>query len=120
MKFASQQHRCALWSALATSCYRSCNVVPVDEVKAIRARGRLRRAQRCRGGRDRNNWHGVWQLEQFPFRADCMAAATSAIDFLKHIDRALDRLDFEAMRAAQTRQDAVAALNLARTALFGA
>ena len=68
----------------------------------------------------RNNWDGVWQLDQFPFREDCVAAATSAIDFLKHIDRALDRLDFDAMRDAQARQDAVTALNLARAALFGA
>ncbi len=66
----------------------------------------------------RNKWEGVWQLDQFPFREDCVGAATSAIDFLKHIERALDRLDIEAMKAAQARQDAVTALNLARSALF--
>ena len=67
----------------------------------------------------KNNWEGVWQLDQFPFREDCVETAKTAIDFLKHIERALDRLDMEAMRAAQARQDAVAALKLARCALFG-
>lgn len=66
----------------------------------------------------KNRWEGVWQLDQFPFREDCVGAAKSAIGFLKHIEGALDRLDFEAMRAAQARQDAVAALDLARAALF--
>lgn len=66
----------------------------------------------------KNNWEGVWQLDQFPFREDSVAAANSAIGFLKAVERALDKLDFEAMQAAQDRQDAVAALNLARAALF--
>jgi xylose isomerase len=66
----------------------------------------------------RNNWEGVWQLDQFPFREDCVGAAKSAIAFLKQIDQALDRLDWEGMKAAQARQDAVAATNLARQALF--
>jgi xylose isomerase len=66
----------------------------------------------------KNKWEGVWQLDQFPFREDCVGAAKSAIGFLKHIEGALDRLDFDAMRAAQARQDAVAALDLARAALF--
>ncbi|MBV8238490.1 MAG: hypothetical protein JO221_06940 [Sphingomonas sp.] len=54
-----------------------------------------------------------------PFREDRVAAANSAIGFLKRIEAALDRLDVEALRAAQARQDAVEALNLARKALFG-
>lgn len=66
----------------------------------------------------KNGWEGVWQLDQFPFREDSVAAANSAIGFLKAVERALDTLDFEAMQAAQDRQDAVAALNLARAALF--
>jgi len=66
----------------------------------------------------KNKWEGVWQLDQFPFREDSVAAANSAIGFLKVIERALDKLDFEAMQAAQDRQDAVAALDLARRALF--
>jgi len=66
----------------------------------------------------KNGWEGVWQLDQFPFREDCVAAANSAIGFLKGIERALDKLDFAAIQDAQDRQDAVTALNLARGALF--
>lgn len=66
----------------------------------------------------KNNWEGVWQLDQFPFREDSVAAANSAIDFLKGVERALDKLDFEAMQEAQSRHDAVTALGLARNALF--
>ncbi|NQE63047.1 sugar phosphate isomerase/epimerase [Caulobacter sp. RHG1] len=66
----------------------------------------------------KNNWDGVWQLDQFPFRENSVDAAKLAIDFLKVIDRALDKLDFEAMQAAQDRQDALEAQRLARAALF--
>jgi xylose isomerase len=66
----------------------------------------------------KNDWRGVWQLDQFPFRENAVEAANSAIDFLKAIERALDKLDFDAMRAAQERHDAVTALRLAREALF--
>lgn len=67
----------------------------------------------------KNGWDGVWQLDQFPFREDCVEAATMAIDFLKRVDRGLERLDVKALREAQARQDAMAALKLARDALFG-
>jgi len=66
----------------------------------------------------KNKWEGVWQLDQFPFREDSVEAADSAIDFLKACDRALEKLDFEAMRKAQEAHDAMAALKLAREALF--
>jgi xylose isomerase len=66
----------------------------------------------------KNKWEGVWQLDQFPFREDSVKAANSAIGFLKAVERALDKLDFEAMQAAQDRHDAVEALRLAREALF--
>jgi xylose isomerase len=67
----------------------------------------------------KNNWVGVWQLDQFPFREDSVTAANAAIDFLKNIERALDRLDFAAMQKAQDQHDAMTALSLARRALFG-
>lgn len=67
----------------------------------------------------KNEWSGVWQLDQFPFREDCVEAATLAIDFLKRVDRGLGRLDIQALRAAQERQDAMTALRLAQEALFG-
>ena len=66
----------------------------------------------------KNNWEGVWQLDQFPFREDCVDAAKSAISFLKHLEGSLDRLDWEAMKKAQSNQDAVAAINLAKAALY--
>jgi xylose isomerase len=67
----------------------------------------------------KNKWEGVWQLDQFPFREDCVEAANLAIDFLKNVERGLDRLDYAAMKRAQERQDAMAASRLARDALFG-
>jgi xylose isomerase len=67
----------------------------------------------------KNNWEGVWQLDQFPFREDCVEAATLAIDFLKGIEAALDRLDIAGLKAAQARQDAMAAQRIAREALMG-
>mgnify|MGYP000104819139 CR=1 FL=1 len=67
----------------------------------------------------KNNWEGVWQLDQFPFRDDHVEAAKMAIEFLKRIDRGLDKLDFSAMAEAQSRHDAITAGRLAREALFG-
>ena len=67
----------------------------------------------------KNNWEGVWQLDQFPFRDDHVEAAKMAIEFLKRVDKGLDRLDFAAMAEAQSRHDAITAGRLAREALFG-
>jgi len=68
----------------------------------------------------KNNWNGVWQLDQFPFREDSVETANHAIDFLKAVDRGLDALDVEALKAAQAKHDAIAALRIAQKALFGA
>lgn len=68
----------------------------------------------------KNKWDGVWQLDQFPFREDSVAAADHAIDFLKAVDRGLDALDIEGLRNAQENHDALTALRLAQKALFGA
>lgn len=68
----------------------------------------------------RNGWEGVWQLDQFPFREDSVTAARAAIQFLKRAERGLDRLDLDALAAAQQRHDAMAALELAQRALYGA
>jgi xylose isomerase len=67
----------------------------------------------------KNKWEGVWQLDQFPFREDCIEAANLAIDFLKRVEKGLDRLDYSALADAQRRQDAMAASRIAREALFG-
>ena len=66
----------------------------------------------------KNGWEGVWQLDQFPFREDSVQAANHAIDFLKAADRALGKLDFAAVQAAQDNHDALTALGLAQLALF--
>lgn len=66
----------------------------------------------------KNNWEGVWQLDQFPFREDTVETAAAAIRFLKHIHRSLDRLDVEALNAAQARQDAIAAHRIVQDALY--
>jgi xylose isomerase len=66
----------------------------------------------------KNDWHGVWQLDQFPFREDSIEAANAAIDFLKLTERALGRLDIAGVREAQANHDALTALKLAQNALF--
>jgi len=66
----------------------------------------------------KNNWEGVWQLDQFPFRENQVQAANHAIDFLKAAGRGLDKLDFAAMQEAQNNHDALTALALAQKALF--
>ena len=55
----------------------------------------------------RNNWQGVWQLDQFPFREDSVVAAQQAIRFLKALHGALDSLDEDALAAAQAAHDAL-------------
>ena len=67
---------------------------------------------------EKNDWHGVWQLDQFPFREDSVQAADQAIDFLKAIQRALNKLDVEGVREAQANHDALTALRLVQQALF--
>ncbi len=68
----------------------------------------------------KNNWQGVWQLDQFPFREDSIEMANHAIDFLKSVDKALDDIDMKALAEAQSRHDAMKALKIAQKALFGA
>lgn len=65
-----------------------------------------------------NGWEGVWQLDQFPFREDTVEAARLSIRFLKAIYRALEALDIAGLRAAQERQDALAAQRLVQDALM--
>ncbi|AQP48132.1 xylose isomerase [Tessaracoccus aquimaris] len=65
-----------------------------------------------------NNWDGVWQLDQFPFREDTVETARTSIRFLKAIDRALDELDYETLRGAQSRQDAITAQRVVQDALL--
>ncbi len=66
----------------------------------------------------KNNWQGVWQLDQFPFREDSVEMANQSIDFLKAIDKALDELDFKALQEAQANHDALTAMKIAQKALY--
>ena len=66
----------------------------------------------------KNNWEGVWQLDQFPFREESVENAKLSIRFLKAVHRALQVLDEEALAAAQSRQDALGALRVVQNALF--
>jgi xylose isomerase len=68
----------------------------------------------------RNNWQGVWQLDQFPFREDSVEAARQAIRFLKAVHRALGTLDERALVAAQADHDALAAQRIVQRALLSA
>jgi len=65
-------------------------------------------------------WNGVWQLDQFPFREDHVEAARVGIEVMRTIWRALQLLDVKALTEAQSRQDALAAQRIARTALLNA
>lgn len=65
-----------------------------------------------------NNWEGVWQLDQFPFREDSIETARASIRFLKAVHRALDELDYEGLAAAQERQDAITANKLVQDVLL--
>ncbi len=65
-----------------------------------------------------NNWDGVWQLDQFPFREDHVEAANLSIRFLKHIYRALDKLDIAALQQAQAEQNPLKAQKLVQNALL--
>ncbi|KHT29821.1 sugar phosphate isomerase/epimerase family protein [Pectobacterium carotovorum] len=65
-----------------------------------------------------NNWQGVWQLDQFPFRENHVEAAQLSIRFLKHIYRALDKLDIPALQAAQEEQNPLQAQRIVQDALL--
>ncbi|WP_224552496.1 sugar phosphate isomerase/epimerase family protein [Pectobacterium versatile] len=65
-----------------------------------------------------NNWQGVWQLDQFPFRENHIEAAQLSIRFLKHIYRALDKLDIPALQAAQEAQNPLQAQRIVQDALL--
>lgn len=57
-------------------------------------------------------WDEVILLDQFPFREDPVAAAQASIRTLKRIETLLDRLDVDALEAAQQAQDALAAQSI--------
>jgi xylose isomerase len=68
----------------------------------------------------RNDWDGVWQLDQFPFRENTADAARAGIEVMKTMWRACALIDDDALRAAQEAQDALAAQRVIRRALLAA
>jgi xylose isomerase len=64
-------------------------------------------------------WEQPILLDQFPFREDPVEAARNSIQTMRQIDAALDRLDFDALQEAQSRQDALAAQRLVLDLLLG-
>jgi xylose isomerase len=64
-------------------------------------------------------WDEVLLLDQFPFREDPVAAARESIRTVRQLDALLDRLDLDALRAVQDRQDALAAQRLVLDLLLG-
>jgi xylose isomerase len=66
-----------------------------------------------------NQWKGVWQLDQFPFREDAVEAARAGVQTMRAIWRALQVVDMEGLADAQARQDALAARRIALRAFGG-
>ena len=64
-------------------------------------------------------WDQPILLDQFPFREDPVGAATLSIKAIEGMERMLDRIDADALRDAQERQDALAAQRLVQDLLLG-
>jgi xylose isomerase len=64
-------------------------------------------------------WDQPILLDQFPVREDPVEAARASLDTIRAIDRALDRLDLDALTEAQERQDALAAQRRVMELLLG-
>ncbi|MFW5709574.1 MAG: sugar phosphate isomerase/epimerase family protein [Chloroflexota bacterium] len=58
------------------------------------------------------DWQGPILLDQFPFREDPVKAASQSIATIRKLDAMLDKIDMNALRAAQNAQDALAAQQL--------
>jgi xylose isomerase len=58
------------------------------------------------------DWQGPILLDQFPFREDPVKAAQQSIETIRKLDAMLDRIDMDALQAAQQDQDALAAQKL--------
>lgn len=65
-----------------------------------------------------NNWQGVWQLHHFRLHEDNVEAADLLINFLKHIYRALDKLDIAASQTAQAEQNPLREQRIIQNALL--
>ena len=66
----------------------------------------------------RIKWEAPILLDQFPFREDPVTAARASIRTVRALDRLLDRVDLNQLRAAQDAQDALAAQRLIQDLLL--
>jgi xylose isomerase len=64
-------------------------------------------------------WKEVLLLDQFPFREDPVAAARESIKTVRQLDALLDRLDLDALRKVQKKQDALGAQRLVLDLFLG-
>jgi xylose isomerase len=65
------------------------------------------------------DWQGPILLDQFPFREDPIKAAQSSIHTIRTLDSLLDRIDVNALTAAQDRHDALEAQRIVMNMLVG-
>lgn len=115
---------------------------PSEELQLIARRGRLRSVEINDNWRDWDDdltvgavhpvetlefllalrtidWSGPILLDQFPFREDPVAAARRSIATVQSLNRLLDDVGIEALRANQSKQDALAAQGLVHAAFLG-
>jgi xylose isomerase len=64
-------------------------------------------------------WQGPLLLDQFPFREDPIQAARGSIHTIRALDSLLDRMDLQALAAAQNRHDALGAQRIVMDLLLG-
>jgi xylose isomerase len=65
------------------------------------------------------HWQGPLLLDQFPFREDPIRAAQASINTIRGMERVLDRLDLDALTAAQGRHDALEAQQIVLKMFLG-
>ena len=66
------------------------------------------------------NWQGPILLDQFPFREDPIRAARASINTIRSLDSLLDRIDTDALAAAQESQNALEAQRIVMEMFLGA
>ena len=66
------------------------------------------------------NWQGPILLDQFPFRENPVKAAQASINTIRTLDSLLDRIDLNALAAAQDRHDSLEAQRIVMEMLLGA
>jgi xylose isomerase len=65
------------------------------------------------------DWQGPVLLDQFPFREDPIRAAQASINTIRKLERVLDRMDWQALEAAQVSHDSIEAQRLVMDTILG-